>query len=87
MPSPPLPYKKRDQNLWLTENRIKVVPNCLNCQQNWLETFCEFLAPYLQKKNQSCPKLPKVARKLFENDFRNCCPHHLFSYYYLVNNE
>ena len=63
--------------------KIKVVQNCLKWREHWSKTkFGLFSPPTPQKiwggvqkivveneKNESCSKLPEIARKLVEHDF------------------
>ena len=82
---PPPPKKKfggRTKNFLSKMKKIKVVQNCLKWRENWPKTIFGFFAPPPKKnwkpyknifvkngKNQSCSKLPEMARKLVENDF------------------
>ena len=61
--------------------KIKVVQNCLKWRENWSKMVFElFRAPqknlggvqiffFKNEKNQSCSKLPEMARKLVKNEF------------------
>ena len=71
---PPLP-----NFYWVYMKKIKVVPNWLK----WLEKWWEIILtpPPTEKKlfgqhekNQSCPELAEMARKLVNNNFRNFAP-------------
>ena len=63
----------------------KVFQNCLKWRENWSKIILEVLSPppkknkniwgrttilFKNERNQSCSKLPEMARKLVENDFR-----------------
>jgi len=62
--------------------KIKVVQNSLKWRENWSKTSFGIFSPPPKKdlegvqnffvkneKNQSCSKLPEMARKLVENEF------------------
>ena len=56
--------------------KIKVVPNWLKWPENWWKIISRFQSPLpigdkknVDNKNQSCPKLAKMAKKLIRNNF------------------
>ena len=61
--------------------KIKAVQNCLKWREHWSKTSFGLFSPpqknlegvqhffVKNEKNQSCAKLPEMARKLVENEF------------------
>ena len=73
---PPKKYGMKKNDFGWKMNIIKVVPNCLKWQENWLKIVLKFLGTYgggdfgseIQKK--SCSKLSEMARKSVNKYFR-----------------
>ena len=56
-------------HIFLKNEKNKVDQNCLKWRENCSKMFFEIFDKifYLSRKNQSCLKLPEMARKLIEN--------------------